>query len=159
MIADWGTIPIWNFSFENRLAMAKEIELCWPVLQWIRTLPDGTLSDTVMPSSILDVLSNSTRLLPEKSAKTSKGQLSFVSKYLHLCINDTFPIWDSNALRVLGGNENRTWPSYGDWLNRVRQTLEEHKECLRQVRVGGESLVRTLDKALYTIGGKPRDLA
>jgi len=154
VVADWGTIPIWNFSFENRIAMAREIETCWPVLQWLRTLPTGSPSEIVMRAELVDVLSRYTHLLPEQDAKTVDGQLSFLSKYLHLCINDAFPIWDSNALKVLGGNEDRTWASYKDWVDRVRQEVAKHKQCLEQVQQRGESLVRTLDKALYTIGGE-----
>lgn len=155
VVADWGTIPLNNFSFGNRIAMAQEIEASWPRLQWIRTLPAESPSEIVMRTEVVDVLSTYTRLLPEQRAEALGGkQLSFLSKYLHFCISDTFPIWDSNALKVLGGNEQRTWVSYKEWLNRVRQEVTKHKQCLEQIRQGGESLVRTLDKALYTIGSE-----
>lgn len=149
LIADWGTIV--NFSFRDRLVMAQEIEICWPVLQWVQTLSDS--GEVVMKAGLVDVLSLYTCLLPTRGSK--KGQLSFLSKYLHWCINNAFPIWDSNARKVLGGSDDRTWSTYKDWLDRVRQELDNHKGCcLPRVQLPGESLVRTLDKALYTIGSE-----
>jgi len=50
-------------------------------------------------------------------------------------------------------NDDTTWPSYKIWLNKVRQEAEEHRACcLEPSRLQTESLVRTLDKALFTIG-------
>jgi hypothetical protein len=151
LVADWGTIQ--GFSFGDRLRMAQEIENCWPLLQWMRTLPAGGPGEIVMKTELVDVLCRYTRLLPGEGSG-ARNQLSFLSKYLHVRINDAFPIWDSRARASLGcGNEQASWSSYKAWLDRVRQEVEGHKTCcLEQLRLPGESLVRTLDKALYTIG-------
>lgn len=151
VIADWGSIEF--FSFEDRFAMAEEIDARWVVLQAMIGLRDRHWgAETKIMAGLVDDLAQQTHLLPTPGVK--KRQLSFLSKYLHFCVNDAFPLWDKNARQALGGDEDPTWGSYKKWLNRVHQEVETHKVCLRQVQQRGESLVRTLDKALYTIGSE-----
>jgi hypothetical protein len=151
MIADWGSIP--QFPFDDRVTLAGEIEICWPLLQTLRTLhSEDWAAKTGLVASAVDVLSR-TRLL--RPAPIAKNQLSFLSKYLHLCINDAFPIWDKNARTALAHTDNQaTWASYKVWLDKVRQEVADQTACLEQLRQPGENLVRTLDKALYVIGQK-----
>jgi hypothetical protein len=154
LVADWGRIQ--NFSFTSRIAMAAEIERSWPLLQQIRNFsPARRSSQLVVSGRIVNILEKETRLLAKLDKKT---QLSFVSKYLHLCVNDAFPIWDSLARTALSQTgDQRTWSTYIGWLNIIRQEVEDHKACcLPDLRLPGESLVRTLDKALYILG-KPKD--
>jgi hypothetical protein len=63
-------------------------------------------------------------------------------------------IWDSYGRSALVHTDTQTtWESYEAWLVKFRQEVDDHKAgCLEQVRLPGESLVRTLDKALYIIG-------
>ena len=54
-------------------------------------------------------------------------------------------------------DETDPWPCYSGWLICVRDEAARHKACcLEQVGLHGENLVRSLDKALYIIGGKKR---
>jgi hypothetical protein len=156
VVADWGSFRLDGFPFKDRVAMAREIESCWSVLQPMQTHhADDWDIETKMLLKAVDDLASRTALLAELGDRNS--QLSFLSKYLHFCINDGFPIWDSNARLALGGNAELTWASYKEWLSLVRQEVAKHRECLEQARreqdrLQGESLVRTLDKALYTVG-------
>ena len=156
VVADWGSFRLEGFPFKDRVAISREIESCWSVLQPMQNHhADNWDTETKLLLKAVDELASRSPLLPELGDRNS--QLSFLSKYLHFCINDGFPIWDSNARLVLGGNADLTWESYKEWVSLVRQEVAKHKECLEQARRGqdqlrGESLVRTLDKALYTIG-------
>lgn len=156
VVADWGSFRLDGFPFEDRVAMARDIESCWSVLQPMQSYhADDWDTETKLLLKAVDELSSRTALLPELGERNS--QLSFLSKYLHFCINDGFPIWDSNARLVLGGNADLTWESYKEWVSLVRQEVAKHKGCLEQAgleqdQLKDESLVRTLDKALYTIG-------
>ena len=156
VVADWGSFRLDGFPFKDRVATAREIESCWSVLQPVQSYhADEWDTETKLLLKAVDELASRTALLPELGDRNS--QLSFLSKYLHFCINDGFPIWDSNARLVLGGNADLTWESYKEWVSLVRQEVAKHKERLEQARreqdsLQGESLVRTLDKALYTIG-------
>jgi len=147
VVADWGSIDF--FPFVDRFAMAEEIEKVQSLLSPIRTL-DSWDAETKELLRVVDELARSTALLPNKG--DGKSQLSFLSKYLHFCINGAFPIWDSNARLVLGGEDAATWESYKQWVVRVRGEVAKHTECLERLRNPVETLVRTLDKALYTIG-------
>jgi hypothetical protein len=147
MVADWGSIQ--KFPFNDRIAIAAEIETCWPLLQALRNLHNENFAaETPLIASAVDALSHTHLLQP------ARKQLSFVSKYLHLCINDAFPIWDKNARTALAHTDYQTnWTSYKAWTDKIRQETEDHRAgCLEQLRLPGESLVRTLDKALYIIG-------
>jgi hypothetical protein len=95
-----------------------------------------------------------THLLPTPGVK--KCHLSFLSKYLHGCVNDAFPIWDQNARTALNNdNDERSWLSYRNWVVCVRQEAATHKACcLEQIQLPGECLLRTFDKALYILGGE-----
>jgi hypothetical protein len=156
VVADWGSFRLQGFPFKDRIAMARELEGCWSVLQPMQShYANDWDTETKMLLKAVDDLASSTALLPERGDRNS--QLSFLSKYLHFCINRGFPIWDSNARLVLGGNAELTWASYKEWLSLVRQEVAKHRECLERARreqdhLQGESLVRTLDKALYIIG-------
>jgi len=156
MVADWGSIPY--FPFDVRIAMAAEIEICWPLLQKLRGAsgenPDNQ-ADVV--SSAVDALLH-TRLL--KPSPTAKKQLSFISKYLHFCIKDHFPIWDTNSRIALGHTDSSsTWPSYKTWAKKVRKEAAEHEKCcLEGLKLIGENPIRTLDKALYIIGKRKVDI-
>lgn len=97
---------------------------------------------------------NDLAIRTELISKQRKSQLSFLSKYLHFCVDKGFPIWDSYARLVLGGSDEATWDSYKQWVVRVRQEVAKHKECLERNQTAGEGLVRTLDKAVYTMGGE-----
>jgi len=152
LIADGGSIPF--LSFDDRIAMANAIEGSWPVLHPMRSWQaDNRESETTRLIDAVDGLSR-THLLPTPGVKRS--HLSFLSKYLHGCVNEAFPIWDKNARTALhSDNDEASWPSYRDWVIRVRQEAATHKACcLEQARSSGECLLRTLDKALYIIGGK-----
>ena len=154
VVADWGSIPLDGFPFADRLAIAEEIDTRWQDLfQPMQSQhADCWGIETLMLLRGVDDLASRTVLLPTPGARGR--QLSFLSKYLHSCINDGFPVWDSNAVMVLRGSEERTWVSYKDWLSRVRQEVAKHRQCLEQIQQPDESLVRTLDKALYTIGSE-----
>lgn len=150
MIADWGSIPY--FPFDVTIAMAAEIETCWLQLEAMRHLcTENWAVQTESIVSAVDALSH-TRLLQPPT--TTRNQLSFISKYLHFCVNDAFPIWDKNARTALGHRDDQaTWTSYKTWLSKIRREVEDQRVgCLEQRRLPGESLVRTLDKALYVIG-------
>src|SRR6267143_563932 len=129
--------------------MAEEIEKHWPLLTPVET-PNDWDTKTERLLEVIDALASRTDLLSKPG--DGKSQLSFLSKYLHCCLDDAFAIWDSNARLVLGGSDEATWDSYKQWVIRVRQEVVKHNECLKVVQTPGESLVRTLDKALYTIG-------
>jgi hypothetical protein len=152
LIADWGSIPF--LSFQHRVALANEIEASWPVLHPMRSWHAENWDDeTRMLIRAVESLSD-THLLSTPGVK--RRQLSFLSKYLHACVHEAFPIWDKNARTALhSDNDEASWPSYRDWVIRVRQEAATHRACcLEQLRPRGEGLLRTLDKALYIIGGK-----
>jgi hypothetical protein len=154
LVADWGSIQ--NFSFASRVAMALEIDACWPLLQQIEAFsPTRRSGRLVVSTRLVDVLERASRLLSQPGGRR---QLSFVSKYLHFCVNDAYPIWDKNARIALAHrNPSTTWASYRDWMKKVGQEAEDHKACcLGYLRLPGGSRVRTLDKALYIIGQKVR---
>jgi hypothetical protein len=148
VIADWGSIPF--FPFADRLSMAQEIENCWPLLNTMRS-QSGTTQTTIL-TGFVDDLEKKTHLLPAPGTK--RRQLSFLSKYLHFCINDAFPIWDTNARAALDHQiSDTTWPSYKAWLIKVRQEADDHSACcLAGLQRPPDSLARTLDKALFIIG-------
>jgi hypothetical protein len=147
VVADWGSIEF--FPFTDRFAMAEEIERVQSLLSPIRSL-DGWDAETKGLLRVVDELARSTALLPRDG--DGRSQLSFLSKYLHFCVSDAFAIWDSNARLVLGGDDAATWESYKKWIVQVRAEVAKHRECLERLKTPVESLVRTLDKALYTIG-------
>jgi hypothetical protein len=147
LVADWGTIQF--FSFRDRVLTAREIEASLAILDPMRSLHDEDFNaETKLLSDAVDKLPSSLLTVP------GKRQLSFLSKYLHTCVNDAFPIWDNNARNALGyDDDEKTWPSYKKWLLVVRSEVTVHKTCcLDDVASPAECLVRTLDKALYTIG-------
>jgi hypothetical protein len=134
--------------------MAKEIDGAWqvlgPMLEPMRG--EDWDAETKMMIGAVERLSQTNLLLPPG---TKRRRLSFLSKYLHWCVNDAFPIWDSQARTALNYNAEASWESYTDWLIRVRQEAANHNTCcLESVRSRGECLLRTLDKALYEIGSR-----
>lgn len=147
VVADWGSIEF--FPFADRFAMAEEIERVKSLLSPMGRL-DGWDAQTNELLRVVDELARSTSLLLKDG--DGRSQLSFLSKYLHFCVSDAFPIWDSNARLVLGGDDAATWESYKKWIVRVRAEVAKHRECLERLKAPFESLLRTLDKALYTIG-------
>lgn len=154
VVADWGSIRLDGFPFEDRVAMAGEIETCWPLLQPMRSLhSEDWGTETTLLTRAVDALSY-TRLLEPPTPGANRQGL-FLSKNLHWCINDALPMWDKNSLKALVHNDEKSWESYKSWVSRVRQEAADHRDCcLEQIRLPGESLVRTLDKALYVIGAK-----
>ena len=155
LIADWGSIGLQGFPFGDRLAMAGEIETSWPLLQGMRGWhADSWDKETLLFVRGVELLRSHTHLLPTPGAKNR--QLSFLSKYLHRCVNEAFPIWDRNARKALGqDNDEKTWECYSQWVVRVREEASKHKACcLDQVGLPGEHPVRSLDKALWVIGGR-----
>ncbi|MGD1096436.1 MAG: hypothetical protein ABSB35_31135 [Bryobacteraceae bacterium] len=153
LIADWGSIPLTYFRFRDRVAMAEEIETSWPLLQSMRSWhAENWDTETKMLTKAVGLLPD-TQLLPTPGAKR---QLSFLSKYLHRCVNEAFPIWDKNARTALhNDNDETSWLSYSKWVVCVRQEAATHRTCcLEQLRLPGECLLRTLDKALFTLGGE-----
>ena len=112
--------------------MALEVEACWPVLQWMRALPVGTSSQLVTSAGLVDVLGRYTRLLPKPGGR---GQLSFVSKYLHFCVNDAYPIWDKNARTALAQprDPQTTWASYKAWLKAIGLAVWVSYDCRARV--------------------------
>src|SRR5271157_606039 len=159
LIADWGTFQIYGpvraIPFLDRVALAERIETSCvfrPMRSWHA---ESCEAETAMLTSAVDLLSHTELLKPLSHGRP----LSFFSKYLHWCVNDGFPIWDTNAQNALNYSRKDTdWEAYKNWLTLVRQEAAKHKDCLKEVRLSGENLVRTLDKALYTIG-KPREVA
>jgi hypothetical protein len=84
-------------------------------------------------------------------------QLSFISKYLHNAINDRFPVSDTNSREVLDHNNgDNSWEFYrGTWVLELRELARTHRACcLEAVRLPGEHVLRTLDKALYVVGAR-----
>jgi hypothetical protein len=154
VVADWGSIRLDGFPFEDRVAMARQIETCWPLLQPMRSLhAEDWGTETTLLTRAVDALSY-TRLL-EPPTPDAKRQAVFLSKYLHWCVNDALPMWDKNSLKALVYGDEKSWVSYKGWVTKVRQEAEDHRGCcLEQVRLPGESLVRTLDKALYVVGAQ-----
>ena len=155
LIADWGSIPLMNFPFHDRVAMAEEIKTSWPVLRPMQSWhAENWDAETKMLTDAVGLLLSDTHLLPTPGVK--KCHLSFLSKYLHGCVNDAFPIWDQNARTALNNdNDERSWLSYRNWVVCVRQEAATHKACcLEQIRLPGECLLRTFDKALYILGGE-----
>ena len=157
LIADWGSIRLDGFPFRDRLAMAGEIETSWPLLETMRSWrAENWDAETLLLTRGVELLSSHSHLLPTPGVKNR--QLSFISKYLHRCVNEAFPIWDGNARAAMDHqNDETTWPCYSGWLICVRDEAAKHKACcLEQVGLPGESPVQTLDKALYIIGGEKR---
>ena len=155
LIADWGTIQLFHFSFDERAAMAREIETSGSVLQAMRTSHLEGWADTAGTKRLIDAVDRLSQTELLRPPGTKKRQLSFLSKYLHWCVNDAFPIWDSNARRALNVvNNDASWSSYKDWLIRVREELAKHGACcLKYGHLRSrECPLRTLDKALYVIG-------
>ena len=130
VIADWGSIPF--FPFADRLSMAREIENRWSLLDTMRShnATNWTTQTTIL-TGFVDDLEKKAYLLPTPGTK--RRQLSFLSKYLYFCINDAFPIWDSNARAALGHKiSDTTWPSYKTWLIKVRQEADNHSAFFPQ---------------------------
>jgi hypothetical protein len=154
LIADWGSINLTHFPFYERVAMAREIEACGSVLQPMQSwhLDNLDAAETKMLTDAVEQQFSHTSLL--QPPQTNRRQLSFLSKYLHWRVNAAFPIWDGNARKALNcRDDDRSWDSYIGWLNCVRPKALEHKDCcLEHVRVPGECLLRTFDKALYMLG-------
>ena len=154
LIADWGSFDNWNgclaFPYVDRISFAERIESGWPIL---RRLQSRRAASSVPDAARLTAPLSRTDLLVPTSVR-KRRELSFVSKYLHWCVNPDFPIWDRNARTALDYSyKDVDWESYGDWSGRVWQEVANHKACcLEQVRSSREHLVRTLDKALYVIG-------
>ena len=121
LIADWGSIPLMNFPFHNRVAMAEEIKTSWPVLRPMQSWhAENWDAETKMLTDAVGLLLSDTHLLPTPGVK--QCHLSFLSKYLHGCVNDAFPIWDQNARTALNNdNDERSWLSYRNWVVCVRQ--------------------------------------
>ena len=147
VVADWGSIEF--FPFTDRLTMSEEIERCQSLLTPMPNLSNWDDETNELLKRVDDLAKESALLSKEWDGKS---QLSFLSKYLHFCESDAFPIWDSNARLVLGGDDAATWESYKKWVLQVRGEVSKHRECLKRLQTSFESLVRTLDKALYTIG-------
>ncbi len=154
LVADWGSLNLNHFPFQARIAMAREIETCEAVLEPIRGwhLKKLDAAETKMLSDVVEQQLSQTNLL--QPPNTNKRQLSFLSKSLHWQVNDAFPIWDGNARHALDcHNDDRSWNSYISWLSCVRTEAARHQSCcLEAARLNGESLLRTLDKALYMLG-------
>jgi hypothetical protein len=153
VVADWGSIRLDGFPFGDRIALAREIANSWHVLQPMQSwCPENWDAETALCIHAVELLSH-THLLPTPDAKR---QLSFLSKYLHWCVNEAFPIWDMNARKALrDADDDRSWESYRKWLTKIRNEASRHKVCcLGRVQLSGENLVRTFDKALYIIGAE-----
>lgn len=70
LIADWGSIPLNNFSFHDRVAMAEEIETSWPVLQPMRSWhAENWDAETKMLTDAVGLLLSDTHLLPRAARK------------------------------------------------------------------------------------------
>jgi len=145
-VPDLPGVMTYGSTKDEAIRKVKSIAL-QPVLEPMR----GTDWDaeTKMVIGAVEPLSRTNLLLPPGA---KRRQLSFLSKYLHWCVNGAFPIWDSRARAALNYNAEVSWKSYGDWLIRVRREAVTHEACLEQVRSRDECLLRTLDKALYEIG-------
>src|ERR1035437_297331 len=151
VIASWGSVSY--FPFLDRVGMAKEIEGSWPVLEPMRG--EDWDAETKMVIGAVEPLSRTNLLLPPGA---KRRQLSFLSKYLHWCVNGAFPIWDRQARAAVNYNAEVSWESYRGWLIRVRGEAATHKACcLEHERSRDECLLRTLDKALYEIGTPKKD--
>ena len=155
LVAEWGSLG-W-VSFVDRVLIAEEIYRAWPQILNHRQLTlDAWLNNQqIMDDAINDLAT--TQLL--KPPGTENTQLSFMSKMLHWCVNPIFPIWDGNARTAMTKNketpnDERSWNSYKDWTRLISKQLREHRvNCLQELATDGECVVRTLDKALYIIGG------
>ena len=155
VIASWGSIS--HFPFLDRVEMANEIKRAWPLLEPMLEPMSGEDWDaeTKMVIGAVEPLSRTNLLLPPGA---KRRQLSFLSKYLHWCVNGGFPIWDSQARAALNYNAEVSWEAYRGWLIRVREEAATHKACcLEHERPRDECLLRTLDKALYEIGTPQKD--
>jgi hypothetical protein len=155
LIADWGSLTLRDFSFGARVAISREIEACGSVLEEFRSWQLESLDaaeTTELSDAVKKKLWQHESLL--KPPNTNKHQLSFLSKYLHWRVNGAFPIWDTNARAALDcGDNTASWSSYTNWVNRARQEAARHKACcLERIRLPGECLLRTFDKALYILG-------
>lgn len=148
LVADWGSIK--GFDFEDRTAVAEAIVSCWPALRHFQQLREQDwLQDFSKMTEAIDLL-KITRIL--KPTESSRRELSFLSKFLHWCVSDAFPLWDSDARDILGTTEYTcSWQVYQDWAQEISRQIKNHPVCLLNVRTDGESLVRTLDKALWSI--------
>jgi len=153
LIADWGTISLTYFPFDDRAAMAREIETQASVLQEIRTCHLESWGDSGETKLLIDLVDRLSRTQLLSPPGQKKRQLSFLSKYLHWCVNGALPIWDSKSRLALNvDNDDRSWSSYQDWLICVREEAAKHEACcLKHVRPR-EHPLRRLDKALYMIG-------
>jgi hypothetical protein len=77
LIADWGSIPLTNFPFHDRVAMAEEIETSWPVLQPMRSWhAENWDAETKMPTDAVGLLLSDTHLLPTPGVKNANSVFS-----------------------------------------------------------------------------------
>jgi len=152
-IAAWGSIPY--FPFQERVLVANAVAEHWESLAGLTTLTeDSWLDDPTAMTSALAII-EPTGILQPPGATASR--LSFTSKFLHWQISRAFPIWDNNARQVLQDrgypvNSNTTWESYAEWTNLTRCLILEHQATLNALKKPDETLVRTLDKALWKLG-------
>ena len=76
VVADWGSFRLQGFPFKDRVAIAREIESCWSVLQPMRSYhADDWDTETKTLIKAVDDLASRTALLPELGDRNS--QLSF----------------------------------------------------------------------------------
>jgi hypothetical protein len=152
LVAEWGSIPTKGFGFDRRIHVAGVIADNWDRLNETRV---PCLADWLNSSQTMcDAINALVRIFPAPPC----GQLSFMSKFLHWCRRDTFPIWDSRARRALGQQAEppRTWDTYNCWSERIRAELAHHQNHLpAECCVAGPHPdgIRILDKALFIFGG------
>jgi hypothetical protein len=158
VIAEWGGIPRQIFPFGERVRAAMQIELRWGALEPLRELTtEDWLADEAIIQTVVTALGV---IIPLGPPITEHNQLSFVSKFLHWRVNRTFPLWDGRtreAVRMQNVvvNDDADWDSYAQWWKQIRDEILHHQDCcLKALRLPGENVVRTLDKALWVLGGR-----
>ena len=152
LVADWGALV--HFRFRDRVRHAQRLRAN---LQAFDRLSDLTIEDWVRNPEALNQasahLTDDDFLKPDG---THGRQLCFVSKLIHWCFNPVFPIWDKNARAALSPNvrEDTNWKCYRAWARDFHREMMQHRECcLIPLQGDDRSIVRTLDKALFIIGG------
>ena len=148
LVADWGSLG--DFSFRDRILTARTIQTD-EIAKILAIARDTVTGIDQVEYFIQTHLISRHEILKPRGAKGR--QLSFISKYLHWCVSSAFPIWDSYARLALEvGRDDPSWGTYKLWIPKIVETVTNHTQIFTTTRANGESMVRTLDKALWIIG-------
>jgi hypothetical protein len=162
LVAAWGEIP--HFSFKQRINMANCFagDLMQGLLHEAEGIHWVDWLENPLEMGFLLVAFDAVEHLLRGGNQEGDRQLSLFSKFLHYGASNAFPIWDSRARNTIRRvqewrvDDATTLDSYAGWVLTIHALVIEHQDLLVELgeAAGGESPVRTLDKALYIINGR-----